>query len=69
MIGRVVAGELWRRGLLVTGETAASIYAFTDKGIGKSLETELAASDALLNGHSRPLPEGQVRTVDDPMSA
>ena len=37
-----------RPGLLGTGEAIGSTYAFTGEGIGKALETGLAAADALL---------------------
>jgi flavin-dependent dehydrogenase len=39
-----------RPGLLGTGEAIGSTYAFTGEGIGKALETGLAAADALLAG-------------------
>jgi len=55
--------KLSRPGLMVTGEAAGSTYAFTGEGIGKALETGLAAADALLDGRSRQLSEAQVRTM------
>ena len=55
--------KLSRPGLMVTGEAAGSTYAFTGEGIGKALETGLAAADALLDGRSRQLPEAQVRAT------
>lgn len=39
-----------RPGLLGTGEAIGSTYSFTGEGIGKALETGLAAADALLAG-------------------
>ena len=54
---------LSRPGLMVTGEAAGSTYAFTGEGIGKALETGLAAADALLDGRCRQLSEAQVRTM------
>ena len=53
--------KLSRPGLMVTGEAAGSTYAFTGEGIGKALETGLAAADALIEGRRRQLPEAQVR--------
>ena len=55
--------KLSRPGLMVTGEAAGSTYAFTGEGIGKALETGLAAADALLDGRLRQLPEAQVRAT------
>ena len=44
-----LAGARWSRpGLLVTGEAAGATYAFTGEGIGKAMETGMAAADALL---------------------
>lgn len=43
---------LSRPGLLVTGEAAGSTYAFTGEGIGKAMETGMAAAEALLAGGS-----------------
>ncbi len=39
-----------RPGLLGTGEAIGSTYSFTGEGIGKALETGLAAADAVLEG-------------------
>jgi geranylgeranyl reductase family protein len=45
-----LAGAQWTRpGLLAVGEAAGSTYAFTGEGIGKAMETALAAADALLH--------------------
>ncbi len=41
-----------RPGLLGTGEAIGSTYAFTGEGIGKALETGLAAAEALLAGRA-----------------
>ncbi|MDH5709433.1 MAG: NAD(P)/FAD-dependent oxidoreductase [Hylemonella sp.] len=42
-------GARWYRpGLLLTGEAAGSTYSFTGEGIGKALESGLAAADSLL---------------------
>ena len=44
-----LAGADWSRpGLLVTGEAAGATYSFTGEGIGKAMETAMAAADALL---------------------
>ena len=47
----------------MTGEAAGSTYAFTGEGIGKALETGLAAADVLIEGRRQQLPESQVRTI------
>ena len=39
-----------RPGLLVTGEAAGSTYAFSGEGIGKAMETGLAAARAVVDG-------------------
>ena len=54
---------LARAGLLVTGEAAGSTYAFTGEGIGKALETGMAAADALIAGRRQQWPEAQVRAT------
>ncbi len=42
-------GAMWSRpGMLVAGEAAGSTYSFSGEGIGKALETGLAAADAWL---------------------
>ena len=44
-----LTGADWSRpGLLVTGEAAGATYSFTGEGIGKAMETGMAAADALL---------------------
>ncbi|WP_374673804.1 geranylgeranyl reductase family protein [Ideonella sp.] len=44
-------GARWHApGVLVAGEAAGSTYAFTGEGIGKALETGIAAARALLGG-------------------
>ena len=44
-----LTGSAWSRpGLLVTGEAAGATYSFTGEGIGKAMETGMAAADALL---------------------
>ena len=44
-----LAGAQWSRpGLLVTGEAAGATYSFTGEGIGKAMETGMAAAEALL---------------------
>ncbi len=46
-----LTGARWSRpGLLATGETIGSTYAFTGEGIGKAMRTGLLAADALLAG-------------------
>jgi flavin-dependent dehydrogenase len=55
--------KLSRPGLMVTGEAAGSTYAFTGEGIGKALETGLAAADVLIQGRHHQQPEAQVRTT------
>jgi menaquinone-9 beta-reductase len=43
-----LSGAQWTRpGLLVAGEAAGGTYSFTGEGIGKAMETGLAAADAL----------------------
>ena len=55
-------GASWSRpGLLVTGEAAGATYSFTGEGIGKAMETGMAAADSLLVhdtevGEDRPPP-------------
>ncbi|HJV69745.1 NAD(P)/FAD-dependent oxidoreductase [Ideonella sp.] len=41
-------------GVLVAGEAAGATYAFTGEGIGKALETGIAAADSLLTQHDDP---------------
>ena len=48
---------------MVTGEAAGSTYAFTGEGIGKALETGLAAADVLIQARHHQQPEAQVRTT------
>lgn len=55
--------KLSQPGLMVTGEAAGSTYAFTGEGIGKALETGLAAADALIEGRRLQRPETQVRAT------
>ncbi len=55
--------KLSRPGLMVTGEAAGSTYAFTGEGIGKALETGLAAADVLIDGRRQQRPEAQVRAT------
>lgn len=55
--------KLSRPGLMVTGEAAGSTYAFTGEGIGKALETGLAAADVLIDGRRQQRPEAQVRAA------
>lgn len=55
--------KLSRPGLMVTGEAAGSTYAFTGEGIGKALETGLAAADVLIHARHHQQPEAQVRTM------
>jgi menaquinone-9 beta-reductase len=44
-----LSGAQWTRpGLLVVGEAAGGTYSFTGEGIGKAMETGLAAAEALL---------------------
>jgi menaquinone-9 beta-reductase len=46
-------GARWSRpGLLATGETTGSTYAFTGEGIGKAMETGMLAAQSLLQGGS-----------------
>ena len=54
---------LSRPGLMVTGEAAGSTYAFTGEGIGKALETGLAAADVLIEGRRQQWLEDRVRTT------
>lgn len=47
-------GASWSRpGLLVTGEAAGSTYAFSGEGIGKALESGMAAADSLIEANVR----------------
>lgn len=49
-----LSGASWSRpGLLVTGEAAGSTYAFTGEGIGKALESGMAAADSLIEANAR----------------
>lgn len=48
-----------RPGLLVAGEAAGTTYAFTGEGIGKAMETGIAAAEALLAA----VPEAQQRAA------
>jgi geranylgeranyl reductase family protein len=57
----LAGARLSRPGLLVTGEAAGSTYAFTGEGIGKALETGLAAADTLVEGRRGDWPEAQLR--------
>lgn len=59
----LAGAKLSRPGLLVTGEAAGSTYAFTGEGIGKALETGLAAADMMIEGRHRDWPETQVRAA------
>jgi geranylgeranyl reductase family protein len=59
----LAGAKLSRPGLLVTGEAAGSTYAFTGEGIGKALETGLAAADMMIEGRHRGWTETQVRTA------
>jgi geranylgeranyl reductase family protein len=48
-------GAKWSRpGLLVTGEAAGATYSFTGEGIGKAMETAMAAADSLLAHDHQP---------------
>jgi len=42
--------DLSRPGLLATGEAIGSTYAFTGEGIGKAMETGIAAAESVLQG-------------------
>ena len=46
----LVGAQLFKPGVLVTGEAAGSTYAFTGEGIGKAMETGMLAADALRQG-------------------
>lgn len=50
-----------RPGLLGTGEAIGSTYAFTGEGIGKALETGLAAADAVLADDAEDVDDAAVR--------
>ncbi len=50
-----------RPGLLVTGEAAGSTYAFSGEGIGKAMETGLAAARALIDGLREQHSDARVR--------
>ncbi len=55
-------GARWSRpGLLVTGEAAGSTYAFTGEGIGKAMETGMAAAAAIVQGQREGGTDAQVR--------
>lgn len=57
-------GAKWSRpGLLVTGEAAGSTYAFTGEGIGKAMETGIAAAQAIINGSRRQASDADVRAA------
>ncbi|MEI2679772.1 MAG: hypothetical protein V9G29_19045 [Burkholderiaceae bacterium] len=43
----------------MTGEAAGSTYAFTGEGIGKALETGIAAAETLIEGRRSNWPEAQ----------
>lgn len=66
----LAGARLSRPGLLVTGEAAGSTYAFTGEGIGKALETGIAAAETLIEGRRSSWPEAQVRaTYEDRVQA
>lgn len=52
--------QLFAPGMLVTGEAAGATYAFTGEGIGKAMETGIAAAETLLES---PSPDAAVRTA------
>ncbi len=57
-------GAKWSRpGLLVTGEAAGSTYAFTGEGIGKAMETGIAAAQAIVHGTRKHSSDADVRTA------
>jgi geranylgeranyl reductase family protein len=54
-------GATWASpGLLVTGEAAGATYTFTGEGIGKAMETGMAAADALIAALNDGSADGQV---------
>lgn len=59
----LAGAQLSRPGLMVTGEAAGTTYAFTGEGIGKALETGIAAADTLIEGRHSDWPEAQVRAT------
>ena len=59
----LTGARLSRPGLMVVGEAAGSTYAFTGEGIGKALETGIAAAEAIVEGRSTSAPEAQVRAA------
>jgi geranylgeranyl reductase family protein len=64
-----LVGAQWSRpGLLVTGEAAGATYAFTGEGIGKAMETGMAAADALL-AHAGLVGPGAGRSAGNPAAA
>jgi geranylgeranyl reductase family protein len=50
-----------RPGLLATGETVGSTYAFTGEGIGKAMETALLAAEALIEARRGKLTDAEVQ--------
>jgi geranylgeranyl reductase family protein len=57
-----LGGAQWSRpGLMVVGEAAGGTYSFTGEGIGKALETGLAAADSLLAHGWTPAQDAAVR--------
>jgi menaquinone-9 beta-reductase len=57
-------GAKWSRpGLLVTGEAAGSTYAFTGEGIGKAMETGIAAAQAIVQGTRKQASDADVRAA------
>jgi menaquinone-9 beta-reductase len=60
-----LSGATWSRpGLLVTGEAAGATYSFTGEGIGKALETGMAAAESLL-AHAGVVPRTEASTGAD----
>ncbi len=57
-----LGGAQWSRpGLMVVGEAAGGTYSFTGEGIGKAMETGLAAADSLLAHGLTPAADATVR--------
>jgi geranylgeranyl reductase family protein len=55
-------GARWSAsGVLVTGEAAGATYAFTGEGIGKALETGIAAAESLISQHADAAVESDYR--------
>lgn len=55
-------GARWSAaGVLVTGEAAGATYAFTGEGIGKALETGIAAAESLIAQHTDAAVESDYR--------